>query len=102
LPPSGDSAACCARGSFGRPLEKLAFGNAVAERVFALPKFESLRQSDWHRRTEARRAVFRSIETWHNRKGRHSTLGYVNPADYEPGRQDAAWCPNTNASTFSG
>ncbi|MDQ8162621.1 MAG: IS3 family transposase, partial [Gemmatimonadota bacterium] len=25
----------------------------------------------------------RYIETWYNRKRRHSTLGYVSPAEYE-------------------
>lgn len=36
-----------------------------------------------HTRTEARRAVFRYIETWNNRQRLHSTLGYVSPAEYE-------------------
>jgi transposase InsO family protein len=34
-------------------------------------------------REEARRAIFRYIETWYNRKRRHSTLGYLSPAAYE-------------------
>ena len=38
---------------------------------------------DWHTREEARRAISRFIETWDNRKRRHSTLGYVSPAEYE-------------------
>jgi transposase InsO family protein len=66
------------------------YDNAVAESFFATLEFELLQQSDWHTRAEARRAVFRYIETWYNRKRRHSTLGYVSPADYEAGRQDAA------------
>lgn len=65
------------------------YDNAVAESSFATLEFEWLRQSDWHSRAEARRAVFRSIETWYNRQRRHFTLGYVSPADYEVGRQDA-------------
>ncbi len=36
----------------------------------------------WATREEARRAIFRYIETWYNRE-RHSTLDYVSPAAYE-------------------
>ncbi|HEX4682412.1 MAG TPA: IS3 family transposase [Gemmatimonadaceae bacterium] len=35
---------------------------------------------DWHTREEARRGIFRYIETWYNPKWRHSTLGYLSPA----------------------
>ena len=50
---------------------------------FATLEFELVMTSDWHTRDEARRAIFRYIETWYNRKRRHSTLGYVRPAEYE-------------------
>lgn len=53
-------------------------------------EFELIMQSDWHTREEARRAIFRYIETWYNRKRRHSTLGYVSPAEYEAQQQMAA------------
>ena len=39
--------------------------------------------TDWHTRADVRRAIFRYIETWYNRKRRHSTLGNVSPAEYE-------------------
>jgi putative transposase len=51
------------------------YDNAVAESVFATLGFELIRQHDWDARTEARRAIFRYIETWYNRKRRQSTLG---------------------------
>jgi putative transposase len=57
--------------------------NAVADRFFATLEFELLMKHDWHTREEARRAIFRYIETWYSRKRRHSMLGYVSPADYE-------------------
>jgi len=41
-------------------------------------------------REEARRSIFRYIETWYNRKRRHSTLGYVSPVVYEAQLQAAA------------
>jgi transposase InsO family protein len=45
---------------------------------------------DWHTRDEARRAIFRYIETWYNRKRRHSSLGYVSPETYEEQLKAAA------------
>ena len=47
-------------------------------------------QSDWARRDAARRAIFRYIETRYNRKRRHSTLGYVSPAEYDAQLLEAA------------
>ena len=59
------------------------YDNAVAESFFATLEFELIMPSDWYTREEARRAIFRYIETWYNRKRRHSTLGYISPAEYE-------------------
>ena len=59
------------------------YDNAVAESFFATLEFELVMTHDWHTRGEARRAIFRYIETWYNRRRRHSTLGYVSPAEYE-------------------
>jgi transposase InsO family protein len=66
------------------------YDNAVAESFFSTLEFELLMRNDWHTKAEARRAIFRYIETWYNRKRRHSTLGYLSPADYEMQLQDAA------------
>ncbi len=66
------------------------YDNAVAESFFATLEFELIMRHDWHTREEARRAIFRYIETWYNRKRRHSTLGYVSPAEYEVQQQMAA------------
>jgi len=66
------------------------YDNAVAESFFATLEFELLMKSDWQTRDEARLAIFRYIETWYNRKRRHSTLGYVSPAAYESQLQAAA------------
>lgn len=63
---------------------------AVAESFFATLEFELIMRSDWHTRGEARCAIFRYIETWYNRKRRHSTLGYVSTAEYEAQLQLAA------------
>ena len=66
------------------------YDNAVAESFFATLEFELLQKTDWDTREDARRAIFRYIETWYNRKRRHSTLGYVSPAVYEEQLEAAA------------
>ena len=66
------------------------YDNAVAESFFATLEFELLMKHDWHTRAEARRAIFRYIETWYNRKRRHSSLGYVSPMAYEEQLKAAA------------
>ena len=66
------------------------YDNAVAESFFSTLEFELLMKNDWHTREDARRAIFRYIETWYNRKRRHSTLGYLSPAAYEEQLQEAA------------
>jgi putative transposase len=66
------------------------YDNAVAESFFATLEFELLQKNDWRTREEARLAIFRYIETWYNRKRRHSTLGYISPAAYEEQLQAAA------------
>jgi putative transposase len=60
-----------------------AYDNAVAESFFATLKCELLYRRPWPRREDARRAIFEFIEAWYNRRRRHSTLGYVSPAEYE-------------------
>ena len=57
--------------------------NAVAESFFATLELELIRRHDWRTQQEARRAIFEYIETWYNRKRRHSTLDYLSPIEYE-------------------
>lgn len=59
------------------------YDNAVAESFFATPEWELIERADWQTRTDARRAIFEYIEVWYNRQRRHSTLGYISPAEYE-------------------
>ncbi len=66
------------------------YDNAVAESFFATLEFELIMKHDWHAREEARRSIFQYIETWYNRKRRHSTLGYISPVVYEAQLQVAA------------
>lgn len=66
------------------------YDNAVAESFFATLEFELLMQNDWPTREDARRAIFRYVETWYNRKRRHSSLGYISPSAYEEQLLEAA------------
>lgn len=57
--------------------------NAVAESFFATLKVELRSEQLWRTRDEARTAIFDYIEIWYNRQRRHSTVGYVSPAEFE-------------------
>ena len=57
--------------------------NAVAESFFATLELELIERATWATRTDARHAIFGFIQTWYNRKRRHSTLDYLSPMQYE-------------------
>ena len=57
--------------------------NAVVESFFATLKTELVDDADWETREKARTAIFEYIEAFYNRVRRHSSLGYVSPAEYE-------------------
>lgn len=57
--------------------------NAVAESFFRSLKTELVHHEDFATREEARLAIFEYIEVFYNRLRRHSSLGYLSPADYE-------------------
>lgn len=59
------------------------YDNAVVESFFATLEWELIERSDWATRDAARASIFEYIECWYNRKRRHSSLGYLSPAEYE-------------------
>jgi len=59
------------------------FDNAVAESFFATLELELLDQFRFKTRQQASGAIFEFIEVFYNRYRRHSTLGYLSPAEYE-------------------
>jgi putative transposase len=59
------------------------FDNCVAESFFATLQTELLDRSTWPTRQSLANAVFAFIEGFYNSRRRHSTLGYLSPADYE-------------------
>ena len=57
--------------------------NAPMESFFASLKKELVHDEDYATRAEARASIFEYIEAFDNRIRRHSTLGYVAPAEFE-------------------
>jgi putative transposase len=74
--------------SMSRPAN--CYDNAVAESFFATLECELFVKHSWRTRDEARQAIFCYIEKWYNLKRRHSTLGYVSPAEFEEQLRSAA------------
>jgi putative transposase len=59
------------------------YDNAVCETFHATLKKERIYRRSWPTRAAARVAVFAYIEGWYNPRRRHSTLGYLSPAEFE-------------------
>jgi putative transposase len=59
------------------------FDNAVAESFFATLKKELIHGRSWPSKAELRTEVFDYIEVFFNRRRRHSTLGFLSPAQFE-------------------
>ena len=60
-----------------------AYDNAMAESFFATLECELLDRRKFRTQVEARMAIFEFIEGWYNPRRRHSSLGYVSPAEFE-------------------
>jgi putative transposase len=61
------------------------YDNAVAESFFATYKKELIHTRPWNNLTEVRQHTFLWIESYYNRRRRHSTLNYLTPQEYELG-----------------
>jgi putative transposase len=59
------------------------YDNAVCETFHASLKKERIYRQSWPTRAAARTAIFEYIEGWYNPRRRHSTLGYLSPAEFE-------------------
>ena len=66
------------------------YDNALCESFFATLECELIERGTFRTRGEARLAVFDFIEAFHNRKRRHSSLGYVSPAAFERAAEQEA------------
>jgi putative transposase len=61
----------------------ICYDNAVAESFFATLKKELIHTRPWPTIDKLRAAVFEYIESYYNRRRRHSALGYDTPIEYE-------------------
>lgn len=61
----------------------ICFDNAVAESFFATLKKELIYTRPWPTIDKLRTAVFEYIESYYNRRRRHSTIGYDTPIEHE-------------------
>jgi putative transposase len=59
------------------------YDNAVAESFFATLKKELVHGRSWPSKADLRSEVFEYIEVFYNRRRRHSTLGFLSPAQFE-------------------
>jgi putative transposase len=57
--------------------------NAAMESFFSSLKTERTARKVYRTRDDARADVFDYIERFYNPRGRHSTLGYMNPVEFE-------------------
>lgn len=57
--------------------------NAMVESLFGRFKSELIHLADFETRAQGREEIFEYIEAFYNRQRRHSSLGYVSPAEYE-------------------
>ncbi len=62
--------------------------NAVAESFFSTLKTELVHGTLFTTRAAAKTTIAEWIEVFYNRRRRHSTLGYVSPAEYERRHQN--------------
>ena len=70
-----------------------AYDNAMCESFFATLECELLERCRFKTQAEARSAVFAYIEGFYNPRRRHSSIGYLSPADYEHRHQSSASIP---------
>jgi transposase InsO family protein len=71
--------------SLSRPRQ--CWDNAVAESCFGTLKEELVHRQTFPTRAAARASIFEFIEVFYNQRRRHSSLGYLTPAEYEEQRR---------------
>ncbi len=59
------------------------YDNAMIESFWGTLKEECCERMVFSSRKEAQSAIFEYIEVYYHRKRRHSSLGYLSPAEYE-------------------
>ena len=62
------------------------YDNAMIESSWSRMQVELLDRKKWNTRIELSNAMFEYLEIWHNRKRRHSQLGWLTPVEFERNR----------------
>lgn len=62
------------------------YDNSMIESFWSRMQVELLDRKKWKTRVELANAIFDYLEIWHNRKRRHSQLGWLSPIEYERNR----------------
>jgi len=77
----------CTRNGVRRSMGRRAtcYDNAVAESFFATYKKELIHTRPWNDPAEVKQHTFWWIESYYNRRRRHSSLNYLTPTEYELG-----------------
>ena len=75
-------------GSVGDP-----YDNAVVESFWGRMQVELLNRRKWRTRVELANAIFEYIEGFHNRRRRHSAIGWTTPIQFEAEHQNLATTP---------
>jgi len=59
------------------------YDNAMIESFWSRMQVELLDRKRWNTRIELANAMFEYLEVWHNRRRRHSALGWLTPIEFE-------------------
>jgi transposase InsO family protein len=66
------------------------FGYAMIESFWSRMQVELLDRQRWKTRIKLTNAIFEYLEIWHNRRRRHSLLGWLSPLQFEDQRMIVA------------
>lgn len=70
------------------------YDNAVVESFWGRMQTELLNRQRWRTRVELANAIFEYIEGFHNRRRRHSALGWSSPLEFETEHRNQATTPH--------
>jgi len=62
------------------------YDNSMIEAFWSRMQVELLDRKTWNTRIELANAIFEYLEIWHNRRRRHSRLGWLTPIEFERNR----------------
>ena len=70
------------------------YDNAVVESFWGRMQVELLNRQRWRTRVELANAIFEYIEGFHNRRRRHSAIGWATPLEFESEHRILATTPH--------